>query len=104
MHCGKDWKRRIGRPTSESSLWPRITRASTPRRKKEIEAHFREKKTVIYDTFLKEFFKVFHNPTDEVIDIKACAVKLDCDLGSSLFYLLKCFIPLIGVLALLFND
>src|SRR5207247_1517114 len=38
-------------------------------RKKEIDAHFREKKTEIYDSFLKEFFKVFHSPTDESIDL-----------------------------------
>jgi len=31
-------------------------------RKKEVESHFREKKTEIYDPFLKEFFKLFHNP------------------------------------------
>lgn len=29
-------------------------------RKKDIEAHYREKKTEIYDEFLKEFFKVFY--------------------------------------------
>lgn len=37
-------------------------------RKKDIEAHYREKKTEIYDEFLKEFFKVFyseHNGEDE---------------------------------------
>lgn len=30
-------------------------------RKKDIEAHYREKKTEIYDEFLKEFFKVFYS-------------------------------------------
>ena len=30
-------------------------------RKKDIEAHYREKKTEIYDEFLKEFFKLFHH-------------------------------------------
>jgi len=30
-------------------------------RKKDIEAHYREKKTEIYDEFLKEFFDLFHN-------------------------------------------
>ena len=30
-------------------------------RKKDIEAHYREKKTEIYDEFLKEFFDLFHS-------------------------------------------
>lgn len=30
-------------------------------RKKEIEAHYRQKKTEIYDEFLKEFFNAFHS-------------------------------------------
>ncbi|APC96618.1 hypothetical protein [Francisella frigiditurris] len=30
-------------------------------RKKDIEAHYREKKTQIYDEFLCEFFKVFYD-------------------------------------------
>lgn len=37
-------------------------------RKKDIEAHYRTKKTEIYDEFLSEFFKIFHaneNPKDE---------------------------------------
>jgi hypothetical protein len=33
-------------------------------RKKEIEAHYREKKSAIYDSFLLEFFKVFHSASD----------------------------------------
>jgi hypothetical protein len=31
-------------------------------RKKDIEAAYRQKKTEIYDEFLKEFFKLFHDP------------------------------------------
>jgi hypothetical protein len=38
-------------------------------RKKEIEAHYREKKTAIYDSFLQEFFRIFHNEGDEPVDI-----------------------------------
>ncbi len=34
-------------------------------RKKDIEAHFREKKLEIYDDFLKEFFKVMEHPEDQ---------------------------------------
>lgn len=34
-------------------------------RKKEIEAHFREKKIKIYDEFLVEFFKVFHGDLED---------------------------------------
>ena len=34
-------------------------------RKKDIEAHYREKKTEIYDEFLKEFFDLFHNEQSE---------------------------------------
>ena len=30
-------------------------------RKKDIEAHYRQKKTDIYDEFLCEFFKIFHS-------------------------------------------
>lgn len=33
-------------------------------RKKDIEAHYREKKTEIYDEFLCEFFKIFHSDND----------------------------------------
>ncbi len=38
-------------------------------RKKEVEAHYREKKTEIYDSFLREFFKLSHNPSDEGGDL-----------------------------------
>ena len=34
-------------------------------RKKDIEAHYREKKTEIYDEFLSEFFKVFFSEKEE---------------------------------------
>ncbi|NLQ21584.1 hypothetical protein HGO26_01645 [Shewanella sp. S-1] len=34
-------------------------------RKKDIEAHYRQTKTEIYDEFLKEFFKVFYSEHDE---------------------------------------
>jgi len=34
-------------------------------RKKDIEAHYREKKTEIYDEFLCEFFKIFHSDSNE---------------------------------------
>ena len=34
-------------------------------RKKDIEAHYREKKTEIYDEFLCEFFKIFHSNHDD---------------------------------------
>jgi hypothetical protein len=34
-------------------------------RKKDIEAHYREKKTEIYDEFLCEFFKIFHSDNDD---------------------------------------
>ena len=37
-------------------------------RKKEIEAHYREKKTEIYDEFLSEFFKLFHSDARETDD------------------------------------
>lgn len=33
-------------------------------RKKDIEAHYRQKKTEIYDEFLCEFFKIFHSDED----------------------------------------
>ncbi len=33
-------------------------------RKKDIEAHYREKKTEIYDEFLCEFFKIFHSDNE----------------------------------------
>ncbi|MBB1426205.1 hypothetical protein H5181_06960 [Shewanella sp. SG44-2] len=33
-------------------------------RKKDIEAHYRQKKTEIYDEFLCEFFKIFHSDID----------------------------------------
>lgn len=38
-------------------------------RKKEVEAHYREKKTEIYDSFLKEFFGLFHSPDKENVDL-----------------------------------
>jgi hypothetical protein len=38
-------------------------------RRKEVEVHFREKKTEIYDSFLKEVFKVFHGQTDDNADL-----------------------------------
>ena len=38
-------------------------------RKKEVEAHYPEKKTEIYDSFLKEFFHLFHNPEKENVDL-----------------------------------
>ena len=34
-------------------------------RKKDIEAHYREKKTEIYDEFLSEFFKIFHSDHED---------------------------------------
>lgn len=34
-------------------------------RKRDIEAHYREKKLEIYDEFLSEFFKVFHSSNDD---------------------------------------
>ncbi|MCP3128699.1 hypothetical protein [Shewanella sp. KJ2020] len=34
-------------------------------RKKDIEAHYRQTKTEIYDEFLKEFFKIFYSEHDE---------------------------------------
>lgn len=34
-------------------------------RKKDIEAHYRQKKTEIYDEFLCEFFKIFHSDKDD---------------------------------------
>jgi len=34
-------------------------------RMKEVEAHFREKKSEIYDSFLREFFRSFHNESGE---------------------------------------
>jgi len=34
-------------------------------RKKDIEAHYRAKKTEIYDEFLKEFFELFHGEENE---------------------------------------
>jgi hypothetical protein len=38
-------------------------------RKKEIEAHYRQKKTEMYDSFLKEFFKSIHKPKDENLNL-----------------------------------
>lgn len=38
-------------------------------RKKEVESHYRQKKTEIYDSFLKEFFKLFNNDADENVDL-----------------------------------
>jgi hypothetical protein len=38
-------------------------------RKKEVEAHYRERKTEIYDSFLKEFFRLFHSPDKENVDL-----------------------------------
>ena len=37
-------------------------------RKKDIEAHCREKKTEIYDEFLSEFFKIFHSDDESAED------------------------------------
>jgi HD superfamily phosphohydrolase len=39
-------------------------------RKKDIEAHYRQKKTEIYDEFLKEFFKAFYSEADKEDDAK----------------------------------
>jgi len=38
-------------------------------RKKEVEAHFREKKSEIYDSFLLEFFKFYHDENREDVDL-----------------------------------
>lgn len=38
-------------------------------RKKEIEAHFRDKKIAIYDEFMKEFFQVYYGDEDKSSDL-----------------------------------
>jgi hypothetical protein len=40
-------------------------------RKREIEAHFREKKIEIYDDFLKELFSVFHSVGEEEGEVES---------------------------------
>jgi hypothetical protein len=38
-------------------------------RQKEVESHYREKKTAIYDSFLVEYYRIFDNPKDDTDDL-----------------------------------